>query len=192
MANPQIEHGYTKIANKIMDALCKNDISGSEFMIILAVMRRTYGWSKKEDQISLTEFQKLTCMNKKRIIRAIKNLVSRRILGSVTGGTGGSVTGGPNPVSPVGLPLYLKETKETLKKAKFIPPNIQDVLTYCLERKNNIDPQYFFDRNTAMGWVDKNSCPYKDWKAVIRTWEKFDNVSRTKSRKLPQELRPGA
>ena len=56
----------------------------------------------------------------------------------------------------------------------FSPPSLQEVIEYCQERKSIIDPQYFFDSNTAKGWVDKNGNRYKDWKAVVRTWEKWE------------------
>lgn len=87
MASPQIEDGYVKIANELLDALCKMDLKGGEFMIALAVIRKTYGWGKKEDQISLTQFEKLTLMSRPRILRSIKMLVQQGVLGSNRGNT---------------------------------------------------------------------------------------------------------
>ena len=79
-------------------------------------------------------------------------------------------------------------------KKGFVPPTIEEVREYCQSRKNSIDPQYFVDRNSATGWVDKRGVAYKDWKAVIRIWETYDNTRRTNnarpSSKLPQELTP--
>lgn len=66
----------------------------------------------------------------------------------------------------------------------FSAPTLEEVKSYCLERKNTIDPQYFFDRNQATGWVDKNGNKYKDWKSVIRTWERWDNGIKTDTRKF--------
>lgn len=54
---------------------------------------------------------------------------------------------------------------------KFVPPTLDEVTAYCLERGNGIDPKLFVDHYSANGWrVGKN--PMKDWKAAIRTWEK--------------------
>jgi len=54
-----------------------------------------------------------------------------------------------------------------------IPPDFLDVKNYCLERKNNIDPQNFLDSYEARGWmIGKNKM--KSWKACIRTWEQND------------------
>lgn len=67
-----------------------------------------------------------------------------------------------------------KEISENIPKIttkEFIKPSINEVKQYCLERNNNINPEYFIDYYEANGWkVGKN--PMKDWKAAIRTWEK--------------------
>lgn len=55
--------------------------------------------------------------------------------------------------------------------ARFVPPTLEQVATYCQERKNGIDPQHFVDYYEARGWkLGKNNM--KDWRATIRTWEK--------------------
>lgn len=57
------------------------------------------------------------------------------------------------------------------KSQRFIPPTIEDVQQYCLERNNGISPQAFIDFYTSKGWmIGKNKM--KDWKAAIRTWER--------------------
>jgi hypothetical protein len=62
-----------------------------------------------------------------------------------------------------------KDKKEKVKKS-FNPPTIEEIKSYCLERKNKVNPQLFLDKYTGNGWmVGKNKM--KDWKAVIRTWE---------------------
>lgn len=57
------------------------------------------------------------------------------------------------------------------------PPTPLMIAEYCAERKNGIDPQSFFDSNTAVGWVDKNGNPYRDWKAVVRKWESWKSAT---------------
>lgn len=58
------------------------------------------------------------------------------------------------------------------KKTKhFIPPSVEEVEQYCLERSNNIDAQSFIDFYESKGWmIGKNKM--KDWKAAVRTWER--------------------
>ena len=54
---------------------------------------------------------------------------------------------------------------------KFKPPTVEEVRSYCEERKNGIDPEAFCDFYTSKGWkVGKDSM--KDWKAAVRTWER--------------------
>lgn len=69
--------------------------------------------------------------------------------------------------------------KKKYIKKKFIKPNLEEVKSYCLERNNGIDPQYFIDSNEAKGWlVGQTKTPMKDWKAVIRTWEANDKKNK--------------
>lgn len=80
MATPQKENGFTPIANEILEHLSFAGINGSEYRVILFVLRKTYGFQKKKDRISLTQFQKGTGMNRAHAVRIIKSLVDKRIL----------------------------------------------------------------------------------------------------------------
>ena len=73
--------------------------------------------------------------------------------------------------------IAIKE-KKIKEKNICIVPTVQEVTEYCKERNNTIDPEYFVNKNSAIGWVNKQGLPYKDWKAVIRTWEKFNKVNK--------------
>lgn len=71
----QIEHGkYTRIVNVVLDELVKASLLGAELAICLFVIRKTWGYNKKEDRISLTQFQKGTRKSKPTIIKALKRL----------------------------------------------------------------------------------------------------------------------
>lgn len=67
-----------------------------------------------------------------------------------------------------------KNKKERENRGIFQIPTIQEISDYCLERKNKINAQYFLDYQTARDWKLKGGQKIKDWKAVIRTWEKND------------------
>ena len=88
---------------------------------------------------------------------------------------------------PTNAPDYIYKTKietklkdnigKTVKTRKFIPPSIEEVSNYCLERNNSVDPQKWIDYYTSNGWmVGKNKM--KDWKAAVRTWERnnYQNI----------------
>ena len=62
-------------------------------------------------------------------------------------------------------------TKESKSSSKFIPPTLEEVSAYCLERKNKVDPKRFLDHYKAGGWM-RGKTKIKDWKACVRTWER--------------------
>lgn len=81
MASPQLENGYLKIANEIIDALISNRISGQEYQVVLFVIRKTYGFNKKEDYISMGQIAIATGMNRPLVCRILKKLTQKRIIG---------------------------------------------------------------------------------------------------------------
>ena len=58
MASPQVENGYMKIANEIMDRLISYGLTGFELAIVLHILRKTYGYNKLEDEISISQFSR--------------------------------------------------------------------------------------------------------------------------------------
>jgi len=66
-------------------------------------------------------------------------------------------------------------------KGIFVKPLIFDIKKYCLERKNNVDCETFYDFYESKNWfIGKNKM--KNWKACIRTWEKRNNKTNTNDR----------
>lgn len=66
--------------------------------------------------------------------------------------------------------------KTDLPLRKQIPPTVEMVRAYCLERGNNVDAEKFCDFYESKNWfVGKNKM--KDWQAAVRTWEKQDGKS---------------
>jgi len=87
MASPQCENGYTRFANELLDAMIRTRLPGQEIRVMLAVARKTYGFGKKEDQISYGQLAKLTDIPRSRVIEHVKSLVSKKGLGSLNNGT---------------------------------------------------------------------------------------------------------
>jgi phage replication O-like protein O len=78
--SPQLENGYTSIANEIMDALIKFRIPGEERQCLDFIIRKTYGYHKKEDAISNSQFVDATGLKKGNVCRAIKSLVKKGVV----------------------------------------------------------------------------------------------------------------
>ncbi len=80
MASPQLEHGYVKIANEILDALCHIRISGEARQVLDTIIRKTYGYHKKQDRISLSQFCISTGLRKVTICKAISKLKKMNLI----------------------------------------------------------------------------------------------------------------
>lgn len=80
MADVQCENGFTKIANEIMEAIAQTRISGEARQIIDVVIRKTYGFQKIEDGISLSQFCLATGLKKPTCCRAIKKAINMNII----------------------------------------------------------------------------------------------------------------
>ena len=80
MANPQKENGNTQIANEILDALTQAGLNGTELAIVLHVIRKTYGWHKKCDRISFTQFEKQLKKSRPTISDNIQSLLVKKLL----------------------------------------------------------------------------------------------------------------
>lgn len=80
MAKPQLEKGYTRIANEILEALGRIRISGEATQVLNVILRKTYGFGKKQDRISLSQFILATGMKKPTVCRAINKLLSMEII----------------------------------------------------------------------------------------------------------------
>lgn len=80
MANPQKENGNTEIANEIIEALAKIQLSGYESRVLWIIFRKTYGWHKKEDWITNTQIAEMTGITESHISRTIKILIRKKIV----------------------------------------------------------------------------------------------------------------
>ncbi len=195
MASPQLEDGYTRIANEIMEALAKTRIPGEAMQILLVILRKTYGYNKKEDVISLSQFHLATGIIKPSIIRATKllesmNLISKKAKGMVTSYRFNKNLSTWKPLAkklPVSEKANNRLLKSKLSLAKKLPtkdkrqktykggdfkkPTISEIADYCLSRNNGIDAEMFYNHYKSNGWkVGKN--PMEDWKSAVITWEK--------------------
>ena len=66
-------------------------------------------------------------------------------------------------------------------------PTFEEINSYCQERKNKIDPKFFFDYYSEKDWKI-NGEDIKDWKAVMRKWEKNEKNPSKRSDGLENDL----
>jgi hypothetical protein len=96
----------------------------------------------------------------------IRQVITLPMVGNHVNGVGNVRNKLGNDVTP-----NHKNHHESSITTRFIPPSIDEVKTYCQERKNGIDPQAFVDHYQASGWI-RGKTKIKDWRACVRTWEK--------------------
>ncbi|MBY0088429.1 replication protein [Brevibacillus brevis] len=87
---PQIEDGYTRLANEILENTMKASLNGTQFRIVLAVWRYTYGFQRKEHDLSLSFLSKATGASKSQVDRELSALIDRKIITIVGAGGRGS------------------------------------------------------------------------------------------------------
>ncbi len=79
MANIQPDK-YTRLPNNIYDKLCHFRIPGEIRQVFDVIARKTFGWNKKKDRISLSQFVELTEIKKPNITRALSKLITNNIV----------------------------------------------------------------------------------------------------------------
>lgn len=80
MANPQVQNGYTRIANEILEEAMKVSLNGTQFRILLAVWRFTYGFRRKEYEMSISFLADVTKASRSQIDRELNALIKSNIL----------------------------------------------------------------------------------------------------------------
>ena len=80
LADVQIENGFTKIANEILEQLSKRKLNGAQTSILFTVFRFTYGFNRKSHELSLTFIENHTGIKKKRLSPELKSLIDNRVL----------------------------------------------------------------------------------------------------------------
>ena len=80
MADVQLENGYTKIANKILERLALTKLSPTQFRLILVIWRYTYGFNRKDHAMSLTFLAEATGVHKQRVKQELDKLIESNII----------------------------------------------------------------------------------------------------------------
>lgn len=76
----QLDDGYAKIVHGVFLALAQYKMSNNCTRVLMVIFRMTYGFQRKEAQISLDKFEQMTGIHKSHIVRAIKALTYHNII----------------------------------------------------------------------------------------------------------------
>lgn len=75
-----LDDGYAKVANLLLEALAMAKMSGVQKGICLFLVRRTYSWGQKEDRISLKEFAEACDSSPTYVSKQLKKLIDDNVI----------------------------------------------------------------------------------------------------------------
>ena len=81
MKSPQTANGFTAIANELYEQYLLFPFTKiGEMKVLLYILRKTYGFKKQEDRISLSQFAKGTGLSERYIQRVIPHLIEHNMI----------------------------------------------------------------------------------------------------------------
>ncbi|NPT59066.1 replication protein [Paraburkholderia elongata] len=79
-ASPQLEDGYTKLANELLEALIGAGLTARQWAVVMAIIRKTYGFNKKADEIGLSQLAAMTGIDKTHLSRTVRELEAAKVI----------------------------------------------------------------------------------------------------------------
>ena len=80
MKSPQLENGYTPLANELLEALLLYKFTLYEYKVIMAVVRLTYGYHRKMAQIGNSRLALMTNIERNHVGKIIRRLDALNVL----------------------------------------------------------------------------------------------------------------
>ena len=80
MASPQLKNGFTKLANELLEAIARTPLTGTQFAMVFCIIRKTYGFNKKTDKISISQFMDMLTISRRTVIYNLQDLESKNII----------------------------------------------------------------------------------------------------------------
>lgn len=76
----QLDEPYTRITHEILEEIAKRRFNGTQYGIIIAVLRNTYGFQRKSHRLSISFLAEATLCNKTQIKRELDKLISMKVI----------------------------------------------------------------------------------------------------------------
>jgi phage replication O-like protein O len=80
MANVQLENGYTRIANELLDVVIKTLSNATHLKIVLVCWRYLYGFQRKQAELSESFIARATGISKRYISQELKVLINAKVI----------------------------------------------------------------------------------------------------------------
>lgn len=75
-----LNDGYTRIANELLEAVMAADLTARQLKVVMAVIRKTYGFGKKFDRVSNTQIAAMTGIHHTHVCKAKNEMISMNII----------------------------------------------------------------------------------------------------------------
>lgn len=75
-----MDENYTRVHNQVLEALYMSKFPGSYFAIILYILRKTYGWNKPSDRLSISKMARETGYARRWVVMIISDLEKMCVL----------------------------------------------------------------------------------------------------------------
>lgn len=77
---PQVEDGFVRIANSLLEAILAFGFTQRELLVLMSIMRKTYGYNKRADDMSASQIAALCNMARSHVTATLGSLASRNII----------------------------------------------------------------------------------------------------------------
>lgn len=194
---------YTQIPNAIFELMADKDahLKEAELRVILAIARKTFGWHKKRDKISLTQLEEMTAMSRTSVIAGLDAAISRGLVRKTPDKKdkrGGFfyelVVEEPNDITSTksGLVQNLNQSKiNTRTSPKFEPELVQNLDTQKKDKEKKerggespaLTPavQAYFDTYSSVNLkpdqvaaINQTVTDLERWRKVLEDWSLSD------------------
>lgn len=157
IAGAQLENGYTRIANEILESLAKQPLNGTQRRILDVVFRYTYGFNRKDHELSvnfLISVMGLRSTQYKQVCRELKNLIGANIL---------IETGKPDKNSSRKISFNKDYNLWTNKTSGPIrPEDEKDQREWTKKTREPLDGLDHQEINNIKTTLKKDICPYSE------------------------------
>lgn len=85
---PQLEDGYLRIANELFDAILRFRFTLKQQSVLLAIIRKTYGYGKKTDDVSASQIGELCGIARNHVTETLHQLAAMNVISLERGSYG--------------------------------------------------------------------------------------------------------
>jgi len=80
MSIPKLEDGFVRIANELFEAILAGGFSQRELLVLLTILRKTYGFQKAEDDMSASQIGDLCKLARTHVTTTLNQLAQRNVI----------------------------------------------------------------------------------------------------------------